>query len=161
MPKHIPLSQGRFSIVDDEDYEMLLNLSKWIFCAGYAASLEKTNQPKPRYRFISMHRLIINAPQGYVVDHINGDKLDNRKENLRICTHSENLKNQGKRKANTSGYKGVFWHTRMNKWIAKLYSDRKCIHLGYFDCRIEAAKAYNNGALKHHGQFANINQIPE
>ena len=157
MSKQIQLSQGKVAIVDDGDFEMLSKMGKWNFRSGYAGKATKSSDGK--YKYLSMHRLIMDAPKGFVVDHINGDGLDNRKCNLRICTDSENLKNQGKRKANTSGYKGVFWHTRMNKWIAKLYSNKKCIHLGYFGCPIEAAKAYNVGALKHHGAFANINQI--
>lgn len=161
MSKHIPLSQGRFAIVDDEDYEMLSSIGKWSLNAGYAARTQRSKETDGKQKFISMHRLILNAPKEYIVDHINGNKLDNRKSNLRLCTDSQNLKNQGKRKANTSGYKGVFWHIRQNRWIAKLYSNKKCIYLGMYDCPIEAAKAYNAGALKHHGEFANLNQIPE
>jgi hypothetical protein len=81
---------------------------------------------------LSMHRVVVNAPKGTVVDHINGDSLDNRKENLRICTNAENVRNSPKHSNNTSGYKGVIWAKREQKWCAQIIVDGKLINLGYY-----------------------------
>lgn len=108
-----------------------------------------------------MHRLLTNAPKGSQVDHINGDKLDNRKINLRVCTHSQNQINRGKQKNNTSGFKGVYPQKQSKKYRAKISVNGKEYHLGYFDCPIEAAKAYNAATLNYHEEFAKLNIIPD
>ena len=109
--KKITLTQGKEAIVDDDDYEMLMEY-KW--CAQkritgifyVARSTPKDSSGKQKILLL-MHREITNAPKGMEVDHINGNPLDNRKENLRICTNQQNAMNRGKRSDNTSGYKGV------------------------------------------------------
>src|SRR5574343_596006 len=110
--KKLPLSQGKFAIVDDDDYENLLSW-KWTYSGGYAYRL-KTIQGKSKK--IWLHRFIANIPDGLYTDHINGDKLDCRKENLRFCTYAENNKNASIRKANKSGYRGVYWEKGVKKW---------------------------------------------
>ncbi len=94
-----------------------------------------------------------------VLDHINRDRVDNRTDNLREATASENSQNQSMYKNNKSGFKGVSWFKRDKKWVAQIKIDGKKKHLGYFDCKVEAAIAYNEAAIKHHGEFANINHI--
>lgn len=106
-----------------------------------------------------LHRLIMGAPDNMVVDHINGITTDNRKSNLRICTISENVKNQCMGKRNKSGYKGVYFHSGRNKWHTQIRANGKRIHIGYFDNKEEAAKAYNEAAIKYHGEFAKLNNI--
>jgi len=106
-----------------------------------------------------MHRYIINAPKKMEVDHINGNKSDNRRCNLRLCTHSENQCNSGCQSNNTSGYKGVSWDKHNNKWRAKICINNKQIHLGLFTDKEEAAQEYNKASLKHHGRFANLNKL--
>ena len=106
-----------------------------------------------------MHRLLMGFPVEIHVDHINGDKLDNRRVNLRLCTRSENAKNSKKPIVNSSGYKGVF-KVSPNRWQAKIKSNGIQINLGSFSNKIDAAKAYNVGAIKYHGEFARINEIP-
>nr|WP_269140600.1 HNH endonuclease [Proteus terrae] len=94
------------------------------------------------------------------IDHIDGDKLNNRIENLRICTHNQNQHNQGIRASNKSGYKGVSWMKSVKKWQAQICCNSKVTHLGLYTNKIEAAKAYDEAAKKLHGDFAWLN-FPE
>ena len=106
---------------------------------------------------IRMHRLVVLAHYGEFTDHVNQDKLDNRKSNLRICTRSENQCNIGLKSNNTSGYKGV--SRNGDKWLAEIYVSKQKVHLGRFTCKHEAAKVYNNAALELHGVFACLNEV--
>jgi len=93
------------------------------------------------------------------IDHIDRDKLNNRKLNLRFCTQGENKRNGGIYKNNTSGFKGVGWREKRKKWEVRIGANRKVIFLGYFENKTDAVKAYNTAALKHHGAFACLNKI--
>ena len=106
-----------------------------------------------------MHREIANTPDGYETDHIDGNKLNNTRANLRICTHAENHRNVGLRSTNTSGYKGVSFYKRYNRWRARIWANDRLVFLGYFDSALEAACAYNNSAMLHYGEFAWLNQV--
>ena len=147
--KYIKLTQGEKTIVDDEDYPVLSKYKWQYHTGGYV---------KRGSRCIRMARQILNAPKGLEVDHINLDKLDNRKVNLRLCTRAENVRNSTKRKDSPNKYKGVHFIKSRNKWIARIQINGKRIHSGYFDTEIEAAKRYDKLALKHHGSFASINK---
>lgn len=105
-----------------------------------------------------MHRLIMNAKKGIQVDHINRDTLDNRRQNLRFATPSQNAANKIIGENNKSGFKGVFWDRYSNSWHAKIKVNYKQIHIGFFKTPEDAAKAYNQVALKHFGKFALLNQ---
>ncbi len=108
-----------------------------------------------------LHRVITNCPDGYVVDHINHNTFDNRKENLRICSNHQNRFNSNKYKnGKTSIYKGVYIDKRTNSICATLRYNRKHIHIGTFKTEIDAAIAYNEAALKYFGEFACLNFIP-
>lgn len=109
---------------------------------------------------VYLHRLIAGARKGEVVDHINGNSLDNRKANLRICTKAENSRNRKLGPTNKSGFKGVSWEAHTGKWRAKIGTDHKQITIGRFDTKEDAARAYNEAAIKYHGPFARLNQIP-
>jgi hypothetical protein len=147
--------KGKFALVDDEDYEELMKY-KWLGNKqGYAVS-QKRKYSKTTATYI--HRLIMDAPKGLVVDHINHDKLDNRKINLRICTQSENMANMNKI-SGASKFKGVFFTRNSKKPYAKICYNYKQIHLGTFDTELEAAQAYNTKALELFGEFAHINKI--
>ena len=150
--KLIKLTKGQFAIVDDSDFEYL-NQFKWhLSCNGYAArKLHKSD--------IFMHRIINNTPEGLFTDHINRNGLDNRRKNLRSATYSQNSMNRSRQKNNTSGYNGVYWHSQARKWRTTIRLNGKFIHLGLFEDKTEAAKAYNIGAKKYYGEFANFNQI--
>jgi hypothetical protein len=142
--KEIKLTQGYIAIVDGEDYERFSQY-KWHYNQGYAVR-------KPG---ILMHREINKTKQGCHTDHINGNMLDNRKANLRTCTASQNAMNSKLSKNNKSGFKGVYWRKDTEKWRAKIVINRKTIHLGHYDSRIVAARAYNEAALKYHGNMQN------
>jgi hypothetical protein len=105
-----------------------------------------------------MHRLILNPPAGFVTDHINGNRLDNRRINLRIATHRQNCQNQ-RPKGLHSQYIGVtkIRQGKWERWMAQIRHDGIRIHLGYFTDEIEAARAYDQAALAHHGEFASLN----
>lgn len=159
--KKIPLTQGLFTLVDDDDYPYLSQFSWYAKSSGgdtfYAyrsvGSYEK-------YKKVIMHREIMNPPDGLIVDHIDGNGLNNQKSNLRICTHAENMHNRRMNRENTSGYKGVCFAKNMNKWLAQIVVGGKKIKIGYYDDLLEAARAYDVAAVHYFGGFANIN-FPE
>lgn len=148
--KKIPLTQGKYAIVDDIDFEYL-NQWKWTFTHGYA--YRKDDKRKN----VFMHRFLLQAPKGKLTDHVNGNKLDNRRLNLRLCSPSENQKNQKKNKANTSGFKGVSWDKERKKWAAYINANGRLYHLGRFSIKRVAAEAYDKAAKKLHGEFARLN----
>lgn len=159
--KKIKLTKGFVALVDDEDFEYL-NQWKWLMGDMYAArTIMKVKADGSKLKTTQlMHKLLIDVPNGMYVDHINQNKLDNRKSNLRVCTFSENQRNRGKQLNNKTGYKGVSYKTKNKKFVAQIKVEKKQIHIGLFNCPVEAAKAYNQAAIKLHGKFAQLNQIP-
>ncbi len=153
MSRVLYLSGGEEVVVEEMDYNHLCRWSWHLTENGYAKRV--INLGGGRYKSGMMHRLILGSEDGVQVDHINGNKLDNRRSNLRIATHAENQRNRGKTKSNTSGVKGVA--LRKGKWEARIRVDGKLLYLGRFDSIEEGAKAYDEAALKHHKQFANTN----
>lgn len=157
--KLIPLSQGQFTKVDDADFDWL-NQFKWYAQkekGTYSANRdERVNGKKVNHR---MHRDILKLLPGEFCDHIDRDRLNNQRTNLRKCTVTENNRNRRKpkRAAATSKYLGVSWD--FNKWRATIYVNKKAIILGKFTDEVSAAKAYNIGAQKYFGEFANLNRI--
>ena len=156
----IPLSQGKFAIVDKEDYNFLMQWKWCVHSYGYAVrnvhiTLENG---KKTCKMIAMHRVIMNAPDNMDVDHINRDVRDNRRINLRICTTRENLRNKISKRG-FSKYKGVGWHKCRKRWRAYIVINDKHKSLGHFSTEEDAAIAYNNAALKYFGEFAKLNII--
>jgi len=144
-------------LIDDEDYEKI-NTHSW--CIFHSRSerpyvVRYINNSGKQIR-IWLHRIIINPPDGKVVDHINNNTLDNRKCNLRICTHKENIRNQKKRKNNASGFKGVYFVEKNKKYRATIRVNGKGIHLGLFGTPEEAHKAYCEASKKYHGEFGRV-----
>jgi hypothetical protein len=140
----------KFILVDEEDFDYL-NQWRWrINTNGYAVKGESISRNL-------MHRILLNDPINLQVDHRNGDKLDNRKENLRICTSSQNKMNVGIKSNNTSTYKGVSFDKFRNKYRACIMVNKKTISLGRFDSPIDAAHAYDEAAKKYFGEFAKLN----
>ncbi len=156
MPKRIPLTQGRFTIVDDDMFDYL-NQWKW------HAHKERNNYYATNGSghniggVIRMHRLIMNAQKGQQIDHCNNNGLDNQRGNLRFCTNSQNLQNARKHKNCSSRYKGVCWNTGKAKWQTNICINSKNIIIGRFDSQIKAALAYDKAAQKYFGEFAYLN----
>lgn len=115
------------------------------------------------YKLYKAHRLAYLYMNGYWpegdMDHIDQNKSNNSWSNLRAASRSNNMANRPKQKNNTSGYKGVGWHSQLNKWRARIRYNQKLIHIGLFDCKHEAAKAYNKKSIELFGEFAFINEI--
>lgn len=156
--KVIQLTRGKFATVDDEDYEWL-SRKNWVFLAGGYAATRGQNPVHPeKTTQIYMHRLIMGLTHGdkKYVDHINGDKIDNRRGNLRICTNAENMRNRGRTASNTSGYKGVYRGRQPGRWRALIMVDGKTISLGQYDHPEEAYAAYCKAAAELHGEFAGV-----
>lgn len=128
MAKEIQLSRGYVALVDDDDFDFLSQW-KWCFDGRYASRVVKA---KGKQTLIRMHRVISGASSGEVIDHANGDKLDNRRANLRRATHSQNSMNSKVPKDNKSGVKGVFWNTGLGRWQASICLDGKRLYLGVF-----------------------------
>jgi HNH endonuclease/AP2 domain-containing protein len=130
-------------------------LSQWNWnTQGASHRLGATRTRKEDRKCIYMHREIMQAPDGIDVDHVDGNRLNNRRSNLRLATHQQNTFNKGPHRNNTSGIKGVSWHKRLKKWQVQLNVNGKRVGLGYFSEKAEAAKAYERAARKHHGVFA-------
>lgn len=160
--KEVLLSQGKIALVDDDDYERVSQF-KWSFIGGYAKRAFVREEGVRR--LYPLHRFIMGIPpeSSFMVDHINFDRLDNRKENLRVCTKGQNNYNHGPKdrlgKA-TSKYKGVSYKKdTVNKWRARIGINGNEIVLGYFPTEVEAAVAYNEAAVKYFGDFAWLNKI--
>jgi len=155
--KEIPLTKGYVALVDDEDYEWLMQF-KWHANARTqryvrAVRTQRTHGSKPT--MVYMHRVIANAPLGMFVDHKNGNPLDNRRQNIRICKKSENNTNVGKRTDNTSGYIGV--SKNGSGFMAIIHVSGEIKYLGTFRTAVEAAIVRDKAALMYRGDFARLN----
>jgi len=157
--KRIPISGNRgfglFTIVDDEDFRWASQFC-WNFSGGYARHGFRQDG---KIKTVLLHHLILGRPPvGFEVDHVNGNRLDNRKENLRFATSAENKHNRGfTREKTSSQYKGVCWNKRIEKWQAQIRIANKQFHLGLFTSELEAAVAYDKAAQKCFGRFAKLN----
>ena len=167
MTKRIPLNHGKFALVDDEDYEAMAR-HNWSVSTNPSGTDYAVRNAKGDHgrRSIYMHREIAGAHRGQCVDHINGNGLDNRRANLRLCVHRENIWNQKPRRTMngvpvTSLYKGVYWNKRGLRWMARIRVAGHLSYLGLFTSEHDAARAYNAAALEHFGEFARPNVIPE
>lgn len=151
--RRIPLTRGKFAIVDDEDYDRL-SQHKW--CA-VDRRRQCYAQRKEHGKTIRMHREILQVPAGLVFDHRNHNGLDNRKCNLRICTPSQNSQNRRPQQGGSSRYKGVWWEQAKGKWRAVISHQGRTIHIGYYDYEVDAAIAYDDMAIELFGEFAYLN----
>ena len=154
--KEIQLTQGKVTLIDDEDFEKV-NQFKWYYLnVGYAVRSVWINN---KCNTILLHRYLLGLKKGdsIEVDHIDGNKLNNIRYNLRECTGKQNKCNKLKLITNTSGYKGVYWHKGAQKWCAQIATNGIHVYLGLYSNLNDAAFAYDNAALKYHGKFANLN----
>jgi len=156
----IPLGKEMFAKVDPEDY-IWLSQFRW-HCktninAIYAV---RTITVAGKSKRIFMHRLIMDTPAHLVCDHINHDGQDNRKQNLRNCTITQNNANSRSARGASSKYKGVSWNKKRQKWAAYIKKDKKQTRIGFFEDEVEAAKAYDLKAKELFGQYAQLNFPP-
>jgi len=167
MVKEIALTRGQVALVDDEDFERV-NKYKWcavwdsgrrIYTARRAKRVRERENGKQGC--IYLHRFVMDAPNGEDVDHRDHDPLNDQKSNLRICARSQNCMNQLKQDGCSSRFKGVVWNKKKLNWQASIKKDYKQHHLGFFTDETDAARAYNQAALRLHGDFACLNVFPD
>lgn len=164
MTKEIVMAREIITIIDDEDYEWTKDYTWWSNVKSLYPMTRKHKKDKWQY----LHRMVMEQVHGDIgksyIDHINGNPLDNRRSNLRLCTHTQNLQNMTKRDISThSKYKGVSYmntsQKRVKRWLAYIDKDKKRKYLGYFYTQEEAALAYNEAAIENFGEFARLNEI--
>jgi hypothetical protein len=161
MTKEIPLTKGKIALVDDEDYARVIALGAWrAHKPKHVWYAQKSIGPRIGRQNLEMHRFIMDAPAEFDVDHRNGDGLNNQRYNLRLSTRSQNLANRIRCKSQT-GYRGVQPEHKSDHFIAQITVDRRRIRIGNFATATDAARAYNEAALKYYGEFARLNIIPE
>ena len=148
------LPNGRFFLFDAVDMPLVIR-HKWnVADSGYVETSGYNKGKAERHR---LHRYILDVPEGMFIDHINGDRWDNRRKNLRFATPKDNAHNHRLAKNSTSGYKGVYFEKRRNKYCAHITVNRKKMHLGYFSDPKTAAMAYDRAAVLYFGEFASPN----
>lgn len=152
MTKEIVLTGGQVALVDEEDFDQL---SQYTWKASRKGNTFYAERSEKKVT-IMMHREIMNAPSNMEVDHIDGNGLNNTKANLRLCSHTENMRNQKMAKSNKTGFKGVMPYYK-NGFRAMIYFEGKSIHIGVYDTAEEAAKAYDRKAVELFGEFARTN----
>jgi hypothetical protein len=157
--RKIELGEDEWTIVEPGDYYRFGQFRWNIGGRGrniYACRTIRMEDGKTKMALL--HRAIMEAPPGLLVDHKNGDTLDNRRANLRLATHAENTQNRRKTKSKTSSqFIGVYLEKRSGRWAAKIKHRERCIWLGRFKSETEAAKAYDEAAGKYRGEFARLN----
>jgi hypothetical protein len=154
----IPLGNGRgFAVIDDADYPLVKDYTWCLLTKGYAGASTYVDGKRTT---VYIHRIIMGNPS-QEIDHINCNKLDNRRTNLRVATPSNNQANKHKRQGCTSRFKGVYWDSAKSQWHSQIKVNQKSINLGSFDSEADAALAYNKAALHYFGEFARINIIEE
>lgn len=165
--KKIPLTQDKYALVDNIDYEYLVQW-KWGYmrsrCSGSGYAYRKVwiKGGKGKQYDIFMHCLIATRMGLKItnqVDHVDRNKLNNKRNNLRLATNQQQKGNESLRKTNTSGFRGVYWSKKYCKWLAQICFNSKSIFLGYYPNKVAAAKAYNKAAKKYFGEFACPNKL--
>lgn len=153
--------KGHDVLLSKEDAH-LIDLYSWCVSDGWGGTKYVTVNVRRngKWSTVWLHRLIAGTPDGFETDHINGDGLDNRRENLRVVTHRQNALNSVKKKDAASRFKGVYYVARIDCWRARIRTDcgRKC--LGYYKSEVEAAFMYDIASLELHGEFGRRNFLP-
>ena len=156
--KQVYLTQGKIALVDDSDYEKVV-CYKWYATLIHNTWYARRNVTKKcKYAFLHSFILEQDSYNGYEIDHINGNGLNNIRSNLRLCTHKQNTHNSPSR-GGTSQYKGVSWAKKKHKWAADITPNGIHKFLGYFDDEVTAALAYNKAAMLYFKEFAYLNNV--
>lgn len=150
--KYITLTQSKVAIVDDEDFEWLSQW-KWYVSKGYAVRSSRLGEA-PKRTTISMHSQIIKRPKKAEIDHISGNKLDNRRTNLRLVTRTQNSMNRDKLSNNTSGHRGVYWNSMWRRWEAFIRENGTKHYLGRYRNIEKAIEARNKAEDRYFGEYA-------
>ena len=151
--KTITLASGENALVDDEDYP-LVSQYKWQLLHGYPRAWGRTDGKRKN---ILMHQLIMPCLPCFEPDHIDGNKLNNQRQNLRPATRSQNNANRGPQRNNTTGFKGVYLKRNTGRYLAQIQVNKRIIYLGYHDTPEDAARAYDQAARRYFGPFAHTN----
>lgn len=151
---------GKYALVNVDGFELVKNFRWYLNKEGYVMRSQHISGSgkKRKKKIVILARLLMDAPKNKVVDHINRDPLDNRKENLRICSRSQNEANSPSR-GGTSQFKGVHWDKKTERWISGIKLKYKKFILGSFESEIEAAKVYDKKAREFFGEFAYLNKV--
>lgn len=162
--KEIELSKGMVAIVDDCDFDELSRFNWYLGTTSVVYAIRNIYLPDGKRRTLGMHRQIMQMAgfdiAGREVDHRDGNGLDNRRENLRLASHADNMRNKGVSCNNTSGFKGIYRVKEGSSWAASIKSAGKACYLGRFNSSVEAARAYDRAAIVLFGEFARLN-FPE
>lgn len=153
----IPLTQGKWAIVDESDWGAV-KVRKWFALKSYNTFYARTRS-FGKNTTVSMHKVILQTKPPFMVDHKDGNGLNNSRANLRVCTNSQNCQNSRMKSSNSTGYKGVAVNSSGNSFMASICVNGRQKHLGYFKILKDAARAYNEAASRHHGEFASLNKI--
>jgi hypothetical protein len=153
--KEIPLTQGKVALVDDDLFDYL-NQWSWFAALVHGKWYAQRQAGRPQ-KTVRMHRVVAGAPDEVKVDHINGNGLDNRRENLRNCSQTQNCYNRKLPMNSTTGFKGVCFHKRDRKYSVHIGFQKRKIWLGYYQTAEEAARAYDEAAKRLYGEFAKLN----
>jgi hypothetical protein len=161
MTREIEVSSGLVALVDDEDYDKLVGRRWYKHTNNGRCNYAQADISWRPHKRVWMHRLVMDAPQGLEVDHINGNGLDNRRDNLRLCTRSQNACNKAKshNRGLTSRHKGVSTGRWGKNWQANITIQSRKIYLGTYDTEMDAVLAYNRAALELHGPFSRANEV--
>jgi len=153
---YVPLTRGCEAIIDATDASKVAGLNWMARPSVYTSYAYRTDYSGPKKRFIHMHRVIMGDQCDAEIDHIDGDGLNNRRDNLRVATGSQNNCNMRTRKDNTSGFKGVSWRKSCMKWRAYISLSGEQMHLGYYETPEDAHAAYTEASLNFHGSFGRV-----
>lgn len=154
----VPLTQERFALIDESDAAAVLRFAWCFHHTGYAYRGEYIGG---KMKSVSLHRFLMDFPEKQEVDHVNGDRLDNRRSNLRLVNFQQQTRNKMTRPTRNAPYKGVFWMKKNRKWQAQICCDGKLRYLGLHLSAEDAARVYNAAATEMFGQHARLNIIPE
>lgn len=159
--RKIELTQGYFALVDAEDFELVSKFSWHASVQRGKVYADGITGKRPNRKRIRMHRMIMQCPPDMLVDHIDGNSLNNQKSNLRLCNNTENVRNQAGHRDRAGKFKGVIFQKERNKYCAKLSFNGKLVYSKRYSNEVDAAKAYDMLARKYFGEFARTNFTEE